>query len=145
MELGSLPLRASLGVAFEQHTFKTTAMLAPPAGGLEVAVLDNQTLLPLEVVLRLALVHDTHQRLDLGAGYGLLLVWAQTSALGTTQLERGVGHDLLGELSYARRLGPVELLARVRYSVRKTGVGRVSSTAELPWYQSLGVLVGVAL
>lgn len=141
--LGKLPLAVSLGVAFEQHTSRSAVSFAPPAGGLDAATLDNQTLLPFEVGVQAALFRDEKNRVHLGASYGLLAVWSQTVALGDAVLERGLGHEISGEAGYTRRLGALELTLAVRYSVRKTAVGFRTSSIELPWYQTFGVVAGL--
>ena len=141
--LGSLPLAVSLGLAFEQHTSRSAATFAPPAGGLDEAALDNQTVLPVEASVLVALFRDEHNRVHLGAGYGLLLVWSQTVALGDIVLERGLGHEVLGEAGYTRRVGPLELSVGLRYSVRRTAIGPRTSSVELPWYQTFGVVAGL--
>jgi hypothetical protein len=141
--LGTLPLAASLGVAFEQHTSRSAVFFPPPVGGLDQATLDNQTLLPFEVGVQAALFRDGKNRVHLGASYGLLAVWSQTVALGDTVLERGIGHEVAGEAGYTRRLGMLELTVAVRYSVRKTTVGARTASIELPWYQTFGVVAGL--
>lgn len=140
---GTLPIAASLGVAFEQHTSRSAVFFAPPAGGLDEATLENQTLLPFEVGAQAALFRDGKNRVHLGASYGLLAVWSQTGALGDTVLERGVGHEVAGEAGFTRRLGMLELAVAVRYSVRKTAVGARTASIELPWYQTFGVVAGL--
>lgn len=140
------PLALSLGFAFEQHTARTAARFAPPAGGFDAAALDNQTVFPIELLAHALLLRDEHQRLFLGGGYGLLTVWSAPQALGKLANESGVGHEFIVEGGYARRLTPTfELLVRARYSVRRTAVGTLTSQIELPWYQTAGVLVGVGL
>lgn len=143
--LPSLPLGFSLSAAFEQHTATATAMLPPPRGGLDAAALDNQTLLPVQALVHVLFLRDDANRLGLAAGYGALVTWAQTQALGVAAQELGLGHEVLGELSYARRVGPLELEVTARYGVRRTAVGRATTAIELPWYQTAGVLVGVGL
>ena len=141
--LGKVPLAISLGVAFEQHTLRTAALFAPAAGGFDENTLDNQTLLPFEVGVLAALFRDGHNRVHLGANYGLLAVWGQTVALGATVLESGVGHEVSGEAGYTRRVGHLELTLKLRYSVRRTAVGPRTSTIEMPWYQTFGVVAGL--
>lgn len=141
--LGAVPLGASLGVAFEQHTSRGAVTFAPPAGGLDEATLDNQTLLPIELALLASPWRDEQNRLHLGASYGLLAVWSETIALGSTALERGVGHEVAAEAGYTRRVGALELTLKLRYSVRRTAVGPRTSTIELPWYQTFGVVAGL--
>ena len=141
--LESIPLALSLGVAFEQHTSRTPTFFAPPAGGFDPAALDNQTLLPFELGVLAAPFRDDKNRVHLGVSYALLTVWSQTLALGGAVLERGVGQEIAGEAGYTRRLGALELTVRLRYSVRKTAVGARSSSLELPWYQTFGVLAGL--
>ncbi|MDP2270617.1 MAG: hypothetical protein Q8N23_13350 [Archangium sp.] len=141
--LEKLPLALSVGVAFEQHTSRSAARFAPPAGGFDEAAVDNQTLLPLELSLLAALFSDASNRVHLGAGYALLPVWSQTLALGSEVLERGVGHEVAAEAGYTRRWGALELTLRLRYSVRRTAVGARSASLELPWYQTFGALAGL--
>jgi hypothetical protein len=141
----SVPLAVSFGVAFEQHASRSAAFFAPPAGGLDLAALDNQTLLPFEVGVLAALFRDEKNRVHVGASYALLAVWSQTVALGDSVLERGVGHEVGGEAGYTRRVGALELTVRVRYSVRRTAVGFRTASIELPWYQAFGVVAGVGL
>ena len=141
--LGKLPLAISLGVAFEQHTSRTAAFFAPRAGGLDENTLDNQTLLPFEVGALVALFRDEHNRVHLGANYGLMAVWSQTVALGDSVVESGVGHEVSGEAGYTRRIGQLELTLKLRYSVRRTVVGPRTSSIELPWYQTFGVVAGL--
>ncbi len=141
--LEKLPLALCVGVAFEQHTSRSAALFAPPAGGFDEAAVDNQTLLPLELSLLAALFSDAKNRVHLGAGYALLPVWSQTLALGSEVSERGVGHEVAAEAGYTRRLGALELTLRLRYSVRRTAVGARSASLELPWYQTFGVLAGL--
>lgn len=141
--MASIPLAASVGVAFEQHTSRTATLFAPPAGGLDEAALINQTLVPIEVGALAALFRDEKNRVHLGVSYGLLAVWSQTIALGETVLERGAGHEISGEAGYTRRLGALELTVRFRYSMRRTAVGLRTSSIEPPWYQTFGVLAGL--
>lgn len=143
--LANAPLAFSVSFGFEQHSAKTSAFLAPPAGGFEAAGLDNQTLYPAQVMAHLLLLRDEHNRLQLGAGYAALITWTQTQALGQTREESGLGHEIAGELAYARRFGLIELDFRLRYSVRRTAVGPYTTAMELPWYQTAGVLVGLGL
>lgn len=143
--MANLPLAFSLSFGFEQHTAQAAALLAPPAGGFDPAGLDNQTLYPAQVLAHLLLLRDPANRLQLGAGYALLIAWSQTQALGQAREESGVGHEVAGELAYARRFGSIELDVRARYSVRRTAVGPVTTAMELPWYQTAGVLVGLGL
>lgn len=141
--LQDFPLTLSLGVAFEQHSSRSAAFFRPPAGGFDEAAVDNQTLLPFELGLLAALLRDDRNRVHLGVSYALLTVWSQTLALGSEVLERGAGHEIAGEAGYTRRLGALELTFRLRYSVRRTAVGARSSSLELPWYQTFGVLAGL--
>lgn len=143
--LAQAPLGFSLSVGFEQHTAKTSAFIAPPAGGLDPAALDNQTLYPVQLLAHLLLLRDERNRLQLGAGYAALITWSQTQALGSTREESGLGHEVAGELAYARRFGSVELEVRARYSVRRTAVGRSTTAMELAWYQTAGLLLGLGL
>ena len=143
--LANLPLGLSLSFGFEQHSAQAAAFLAPPAGGFDPAGLDNQTLYPAQVLAHVALLRDPANRLQLGAGYALLIAWSQTQALGKTREESGLGHELAGELAYARRFGSIELEIRARYSVRRTAVGPYTTAMELPWYQTAGVLIGLGL
>ena len=143
--LANAPLGFSLSFGFEQHSAKTSAFLAPPAGGFDAAGLDNQTLYPAQVMAHLLLLRDEHHRLQLGAGYAALITWTQAQALGKTREESGLGHELAGELAYARRFGVIELDVRLRYSVRRTAVGPYTTAMEFPWYQTAGVLVGLGL
>jgi hypothetical protein len=140
-----VPLAFSLGAAFEQHTAKRAATFVPPAGGFDPAALDNQTVFPVEVLAHVLLLRDEQNRLSIGAGYGLLTVWSNPEALGKLTSETGVGHEFVLEGGYARRFGSFEILARARYSVRRTAVGHLTSQIELPWYQTAGVLVGAGL
>lgn len=143
--LSSAPLGFSFSAGIEQHSAKTAAFLPPPAGGFDAAALDNQSLFPLQLLAHLFLLRDTHNRLQLGAGYGLIIVSTVTQALGRTRDESGVGHEVAGELAYARRFGPIELSLTARYSVRRTAVGAGSTAMELPWYQTAGVLLGLGV
>ena len=143
--LANAPLGFSLSFGFEQHSAKTSAFLSPPAGGFDAAGLDNQTLYPAQVMAHLLLLRDEHNRLQLGAGYAALITWTQAQALGKTREESGLGHEVAGELAYARRFGVVELDVRLRYSVRRTAVGPYTTAMELPWYQTAGVLIGLGL
>ena len=140
--LENLPLALSLGVAFEQHSSRSAAFFGPP-GGFDGAALANQTLLPFELGVLAAPFRDDSNRVHLGASYALLTVWSQTLALGGEVLERGAGHEIAGEAGYTRRLGALELTVRVRYSVRRTAVGARTSSLELPWYQTFGLLAGL--
>ena len=142
---GAVPLGVSLGVAFEQHTSRSAATFAPPAGGLDSAALDNQTLMPVELSLLVSPWRDANNRLHLGVGYGLLGVWSQTIALGSSVNESGVGHEVAGEVGYTRRLGVLELTLMLRYSVRRTAVGARTASVELPWYQTFGAVAGLGL
>lgn len=56
-----------------------------------------------------------------------------------------MGHEFAGELTFARRIGSVELSLTGRYSVRRTAVGAGTTAMELPWYQTAGVLLGLGL
>lgn len=143
--LPSLPLGLSLSAGFEQHAATTSAMLPPPRGGFDAAALDNQTLFPLQALVHVLFLCDGANTVGLAAGYGALITWTQTQALGVSAQELGLGHEVLGELSYARRLGALELEVTARYGVRRTAVGRATTALELPWYQAAGVLVGVGL
>ena len=143
--LAHAPLGFSLSFGVEQHTATTTAFFPPPAGGFERAGIDNQTLYPAQSLVHLLLVRDERNRLQLGAGYALLLTWSQTQALGKQSEESGVGHELGAELAFARRFGSFELELRARYSVRRTAVGSATTAMELPWYQTAGLLFGVGL
>ena len=139
------PLGVSLSAGFEQHAGHAAALFAPPAGGYDPAGLDNQTVFPVQVLAHVPVLRDEHNRVDLAAGYGLLAVWSQAQALGRTRNESGVGHEFALEAGYARRLGAVELQVRARYSLRRTAVGPLTATMELPWYHTAGVLVGLGL
>jgi hypothetical protein len=143
--LAQAPLGFSVSFGFEQHSGKSSAFLAPPAGGFDAAGLDNQTLYPAQVMAHVLLLRDEHNRLQLGAGYAALITWTQAQALGKTREESGLGHEVAGELAYARRFGVIELDFRLRYSVRRTAVGPYTTAMELPWYQTAGVLVGLGL
>jgi hypothetical protein len=143
--LAKAPLAFSLSFGFEQHTATTTAFIPPPAGGLERAGIDNQTLYPAQLLVHVLLWRDERNRLQLGAGYAALVAWSETQALGKQREESGVGHEVAGELAYARRFGPVELEVRARYSVRRTAVGLTTTAMEPPWYQTAGVLLGLGL
>ncbi|MDP1827735.1 MAG: hypothetical protein Q8L48_30965 [Archangium sp.] len=143
--MAKAPLAFSLSFGFEQHTATTAAFLPPPAGGFERAGIDNQTLYPAQFLAHVLLWRDERNRLQLGAGYALLVTWSETQALGKQREESGVGHEVAGELAYARRFGPVELEVRARYSVRRTAVGVATAAMELPWYQTAGVLLGLGL
>jgi hypothetical protein len=142
--LGALPLGVLLNVAFEQHTALQSTLFAPPAGGLDPAAIENQSVVPVELAVAYSPWHDEANRLALAVGYGLLPTSTETRALGSTTLEAGLGHEVLGEVGYTRALGPVNLLLRLRYAVRHTAVGARTSTMELPWYQSFGVSAGLA-
>lgn len=109
--LAAAPLGFSLSGGIEQHSATVPAFLPPPAGGFEGAALDNQTLFPLQLLAHLFLFRDTSNRLQLGAGYGLIIVSSSTQALGRVREENGVGHEVAAELTYSRRFGPVELRA----------------------------------
>jgi hypothetical protein len=141
---GALPLGVLLNVAFEQHTAVQSALFAPPAGGLDPAAIENQAVVPIELAVAWSAWRDDANRLALAAGYGVVPTSTQTRALGSTTLEEGIGHEVLGEVGYTRVLGPVNLLVRLRYAVRHTAVGVRTSTVELPWYQSFGVSAGLA-
>jgi hypothetical protein len=143
--LDHAPLGFSLSFGFEQHTGTTAAFFPSPAGGYEGAGIDNQTLYPAQALVHLLLVRDEKNRLQLGAGYALLIAWSHTQALGKQREESGVGHEVGGELGYARRFGSLELELRARYSVRRTAVGPSTAAMELPWYQTAGLLLGVSL
>lgn len=143
--LATAPLAFSLSFGFEQHTATIAAFIPPPAGGLERAGIVNQTLYPAQLLAHVLLLRDERNRLQLGAGYALLVIWSETQALGKQREESGPGHEVAGELAYARRFGPVELDVRVRYSVRRTAVGLTTTAMEPPWYQTAGVLVGLGL
>lgn len=141
--LGAVPLGVSLGLAFEQHTSRSAVTFAPPAGGLDLAALDNQTLLPIELALLASPWRDGNNRLHLGASYGLLAVWSEAIALGSSVRESGLGHEVAGEAGYTRRLGALELTLKLRYSVRRTAIGPRTASIELPWYQTFGVVAGL--
>jgi hypothetical protein len=140
-----VPLGLSLSFGFEQHTAQTAAFITPPAGGFEPVGLDNQTLFPAQVLAHVLLLRDEHNRLQLGAGYALLIAWTQAQALGKTRDESGLGHEVGAELAYSRRFGSIELEVRARYSVRRTAVGPYTAAMELPWYQAAGLLIGLGL
>ena len=142
---GAVPLGVSLGMAFEQHTSRSAVTFAPPAGGLDLAAIDNQTLMPIELSLLAALWRDEHNRVHLGASYALLAVWSEAIALGSSVNESGVGHEVAGEAGYTRRLGALELTLKLRYSVRKTAVGARTASIEPPWYQTFGVVAGLGV
>lgn len=141
----SAPLGVSLSAGFEQHAGRAAALFGPPAGGYDPAALDNQTVFPVQVLAHVPLLRDEQNRVDLAAGYSLLTVWSQAQALGRARNETGVGHEFALEGGYARRLGGIELQVRARYSLRRTAVGPLTATIELPWYQTAGVLVGLGL
>ncbi len=141
---GAVPLGLQLNVAFEQHTAVQSTLFAPPAGGLDPAAIENQAVVPIELAVAWSAWRDDANRLALSAGYGVVPTTTQTRALGSTTVEEGVGHEVLGEVGYTRALGPVNLLVRLRYAVRHTAVGLRTSTIELPWYQTFGVSAGLA-
>ncbi|MFZ5441531.1 MAG: hypothetical protein ACOZQL_16105 [Myxococcota bacterium] len=147
--LTGAPLALSFSAGFEQHTARTAATFFPPQPlsprGFDPAALDNQTLFPLQLLAHALLLRDEQNRVDVGAGYALLVAWTHAQALGTSAQESGVGHELALEAGYARRVGPIELSVRARYAVRRTAVGPLTATMELPWYQTAGVLVGLGL
>lgn len=89
--LASAPLGFSFSAALEQHSAKSSAFFPPPAGGFDAAAIDNQSLVPLQLLAHLFLLRDSNNRLQLGAGYGMILVSSTTQGLGRVREESGGG------------------------------------------------------
>lgn len=144
-QFGGVPVLPVLKVGFEQHTGQTAALIPPAGGGLDPALLAFQSLVPLELGLTVRALDAGPHRLDFSALFGLLVVNNTVTALGATTLERGLGEDVVAEGLYAYRFGTLAVHVRLRWSLRHTQVGRLTTAAELPWYQSFGALAGVSL
>lgn len=142
------PLLASFGVGYERHTAAASRVFLPPTagnatGGADPQALENQDLMTLELGVKVEPWRNERNALTAGAFYGLLPTWTQVQTLGETTTEAGLGQQVALDLGYARRFGRLTVSVHGRWSVRRTGVGLRTNVVELPWYQTLGLVVGV--
>lgn len=146
--LRSGPLLASFGVGYERHTGTASRVFQPPTagnatGGADPQAVENQDLMTLELGVKVEPWRNERNALSAGAFYGLLPTWTQVQTLGETTTEAGLGQQVALDLGYARRFGRLTVSVHGRWSVRRTGVGLRTNAIELPWYQTLGLVVGV--
>jgi hypothetical protein len=141
----TLPLLVSFGIGYERHTASAARLFPGAGGGFDPASLENQNVMPLELGLVFRAWESGTNALSVGASYGLLPTWTETMALGSLKNEQGVGQQVALDVGFEKDLGPVDAYLRARWALRTTDVGFRTSVIELPWYQSIGAVVGIAL